>query len=157
VISQGIEVNVWSAARFAPIETGVSMASDGNPVAIPVTSLVHGSQAPTTVIVKQPSGNSLPPSGKVAAAPAADRTAAATKPGAAAATADIQTQVNLLNKYLNDSGRPDQFRLDPSSNGKLIQQVNPASGEVIGEFLASEFPALARSVGLSGALIDNHA
>jgi hypothetical protein len=133
------------------------MASDGNPVVIPVTSLVHGSQAPTTVIVKQPSGNSLPPSGKAAAAPAAGRTAAAAKPGAAAATADIQTQVNLLNKYLNDSGRPDQFRLDPSSDGKLIQQINPASGEVIGEFSADEFPALARSVGVSGVIVDNRA
>ena len=133
------------------------MASDGNPVVIPATSLVHGSQAPTTVIVKQPGGNSLPPSGKVAATPAADRTASAAKPGAAAATADIQTQVNLLNKYLNDSGRPDQFRVDPSSNNKVIQQINPASGAVIGEFLASEFPALARSVGLSGAIVDNHA
>jgi hypothetical protein len=125
------------------------MASDGNPVVIPATSLVHGSQAPTTVIVKQPSGNSLPPSGKAAAVPAADR--------AAAATTDIQTQVNLLNKYLNDSGRPDQFRVDPSSDGKLIQQVNPASGEVLGEFSADEFPALARSVGLSGAIVDDHA
>ena len=125
------------------------MASDGNPVVIPATSLVHGSQAPTTVIVKQPSGNSLPPSGKAAAVPAADR--------AAAATTDIQTQVNLLNKYLNDSGRPDQFRVDPSSDGKLIQQVNPASGEVLGEFSADEFPALARSVGLSGAFVDDHA
>ena len=125
------------------------MASDGNPVVIPATSLVHGSQAPTTVIVKQPSGNSLPPSGKAAAVPAADR--------AAAATTDIQTQVNLLNKYLNDSGRPDQFRGDPSSDGKLIQQVNPASGEVLGEFSADEFPALARSVGLSGAIVDDHA
>jgi hypothetical protein len=133
------------------------MASDGNPVVIPVTSLVHGSQAPTTVIVKQPSGKSLPPGGKVAATTAADRTVAAAKAVAAHATADIQAQVALLNKYLNDSGRPDQFRVDPSSNGKLIQQVNPASGAVIGEFLASEFPALARSVGLSGALVDNHA
>ena len=133
------------------------MASDGNPVVIPAASLVHGSQAPTTVIVKQPSGNSLPPSGKAAAVPAAGRTAAAAKPGAAAATADIQTQVNLLNKYLNDSGRPDQFRVDPSSDGKLIQQINPATGEVIGEFSADEFPALARSVGVSGAIVDNHA
>jgi hypothetical protein len=133
------------------------MASDGNPVAIPVTSLVHGSQAPTTVIVRQAGGNSLPPGGKAAATPAADGTAAAAKPSAAAATADVPTQVKLLNKYLNDSGRPDQFRVDPSSDGKLIQQINPASGEVIGEFSADEFPALARSVGLSGAIVDNHA
>ncbi len=132
------------------------MASDGSPVVIPATSLVHGSQAPTTVIVKQPSGNSLPPGGKAAATPAAGGAAAA-KAGPAAATADIQTQVTLLNKYLNDSGRPDQFRLDPSSDGKLIQQINPASGEVLGEFSADEFPALARSVGLSGAIVDNHA
>jgi hypothetical protein len=133
------------------------MASDGSPVAMPATSLVHGSQAPTTVIVKQPSGNSLPPSGNAGATPAADGTAAAAKPGAAAAPADIQTQVNLLNKYLNDSGRPDQFRVDPSSDGKLIQQINPASGVVIGEFSADEFPALARSVGVSGAIVDNRA
>jgi hypothetical protein len=133
------------------------MASDGSPVAIPVTSLVHGSQAPTTVIVKQPGGNSLPPSGKAAAVPAAGDTAAAAKPAAAAASSNVQTQVNLLNKYLNDSGRPDQFRVDPSSGGKLIQQINPASGTVIGEFSADEFPALARSVGLSGAIVDNHA
>jgi hypothetical protein len=62
--------------------------------------------------------------------------------------------VKQLNKYLNDSGRPDQFRLDPS-NGNMIQQLNPASGAVIGEFSATEFPALARSVGVSGLLIDS--
>jgi hypothetical protein len=27
------------------------------------------------------------------------------------------------------------------SNGKMIQQLNPASGAVIGEFSATEFPA----------------
>jgi hypothetical protein len=62
-----------------------------------------------------------------------------------------------LNKHLNDSGRPDQFRIAPNSGDKLIQQVNPASGEVIGEFLASEFPALARGAGLSGTLVDSRA
>ncbi len=59
-----------------------------------------------------------------------------------------------LNKYLNDSGRPDEFRVDPAS-GKLIQQVNPANGAVLGEFSVEEFPALARSVGASGLLIDS--
>jgi hypothetical protein len=133
------------------------MASDGNPVTIPVTSLVHGSQAPTTVSVQPTSGKVLPPSGKVAAAPAAGRTAAAEKSGAAASATDIQAQVALLNKYLNDSGRPDQYRVDPSSDDKLIQQINPATGAVIGEFAAAEFPALARSVGFSGGIVDNHA
>ena len=39
------------------------MASSGDPVQIPATSLVHGSQPPTTVIVQQSSGKSLPQSG----------------------------------------------------------------------------------------------
>jgi uncharacterized FlaG/YvyC family protein len=116
------------------------MASDGHPVQIPATSLVHGSQAPTAV-VPQRSGKVLPQPGKAPAAPAAPR---------------VQAQVALLNKYLNDSGKPDQFRVDPSSDGKMIQQVNPASGQVIGEFPASEFAALARSVGVSGVIIDQH-
>jgi FlaG protein len=116
------------------------MASDGQPVKIPVTSLVHGSQAPTTI--GQPSGGKpLPRSGRAAAPPAGSR---------------LQAQVTLLNKYLNDSGKPDQFRVDPASDGKLIQQINPATGAVVGEFPAEEFAELARSVGISGVLIDSH-
>ena len=129
------------------------MASSGDPVLIPATSLVHGSQAQTTVIVQQSnvqqsSGKSLPQSGNTPVE--------AAKNGAAAQP-DLQAQVALLNKYLNDSGRPDEYRVDPASDAKLIQQINPATGAVIGEFSASEFPALARSVGVSGALIDSHA
>jgi hypothetical protein len=37
----------------------------------------------------------------------------------------------------------------------MIQEINPSTGAVIGQFAASEFPALARSVGASGLLIDN--
>jgi hypothetical protein len=128
------------------------MASSGDPVQIPVTSLVHGSQAQTTVPVQQSSGKSLPQSGNT--------TVAAAKDGAASHAApqpNLQAQVALLNKYLNDSGRPDEYRMDPASDAKLIQQINPATGAVVGEFSASEFPALARSVGVSGALIDSHA
>ena len=125
------------------------MASSGDPVLMPATSLVHGSQAQTTVIVQQASGKSLPQSGNT--------TVEAAKNGAAAPQPDLQAQVALLNKYLNDSGRPDEYRVDPASDAKLIQQINPATGAVIGEFSASEFPALARSVGVSGALIDSHA
>ena len=129
------------------------MASSGDPVLIPATSLVHGSQAQTTVIVQQSNvqqsgGKSLPQSGNTPVE--------AAKNGAAAQP-DLQAQVALLNKYLNDSGRPDEYRVDPASDPKLIQQINPATGAVIGEFSASEFPALARSVGVSGALIDSHA
>jgi uncharacterized FlaG/YvyC family protein len=131
------------------------MASNSDPVLIPATSPVHGSQAPTTVVIHQSSGKSLPQSGKVAAPSAAAPPASAAKSDSVPEKPDLQTQVALLNKYLNDSGRPDQFRLDPSSGSKIIQQINPATGAVVGEFLASEFPALARSVGVSGALVDS--
>ena len=128
------------------------MASDGNPVKIPAASLVHGSQAQLPVSTKERSGNSLPPSGNTASEPAAR--AAAKVSGAAS----LEALVAQLNKHLNDSGRPDQYRVDPSSGNKVIQQINPATGGVIGEFLISEFPALARSVGVAGGvLIDRRA
>jgi hypothetical protein len=91
-------------------------------------------------------GNSTSLPARVAAT-----SSAATKP-AAQQPADTQALINQLNKHLNDSGLPDQYRLNPAGN--LIQQVNPANGAVIGEFAASEFPALARSVGGSGLLFD---
>ena len=90
----------------------------------------------------------MPPSGKPAARPAATQVIPA--------KTDVQTQVRLLNKYLNDSGKPDQFRVAPDSDDKIIQEVNPANGEVIGEYPAAEFAALAKSVGISGVLIDSH-
>jgi hypothetical protein len=115
------------------------MASDGQPVKIPAVSLVHGSQAPTVAI--QHSGNVLPRSGKPAPRPAA---------------ATLQSRVQLLNKYLNDSGKPNQFLVDPS-NENMIQQVNPANGAVLAEFPTDEFAALARSLGISGAVVDERA
>jgi len=141
------------------------MASDGNPVKIPAASLVHGSQAQIPVSIKEQSGKSLPPGGKgatPAAGKAADKAAAhaATAQATAAKVnnaASLEALIAQLNKHLNDSGRPDQYRVDPSSGNKVIQQLNPATGDVIGEFLISEFPALARSVGVTGGLIDSHA
>ena len=148
------------------------MASDGTTGQIPVASPVQGSQA-TSSSIKSGSGKILPQTGNIATAEAAARPsdtaqAAASAQATASAqaavsnvnkapvqnTTDPRSLVTQLNKYLNDSGRPDQFRLDPS-NGKMIQQLNPASGAVIGEFSAKEFPALARSVGVSGLLIDS--
>lgn len=131
------------------------MASDGNPVQIPAIGLVHGSQAPTKVTVSPLNGNPLPPSGKPVP-PAAAEASSARKEATTARTT-LQAQVALLNKYLNDSGRPNQFRVDPTSDSTLIQEINPATGEVIGEYPAISFPALARSVGISGAVIDSHA
>jgi uncharacterized FlaG/YvyC family protein len=126
------------------------MASDANPVQIPVTSLVHGSQAPTTI--PPSSGKPLPPAGNTA--PSA---AGGAKSSAANRSTDVQAQVAFLNKYLNDSGRPDQFRVDPNSDSMLIQEVNPATGAVIAEYPSVSFPALAKSLGISSAVIDDHA
>jgi len=58
----------------------------------------------------------LPPAGNAASA-----TAAAAKLTAANRNTDVQAQVAFLNRYLNDSGRPDQFRVDPNSNSTLIK------------------------------------
>jgi hypothetical protein len=138
------------------------MASDGQPVKIPAVSLVHGSQAPTAVRIQQ-SGKTLPPSGNAATATAgakestASRVAPQPKLPAPARGSEAQDQVTFLNKYLNDSGRPAQFRVDPASGDKVIQEINPANGEVIAEYSATEFAALARSVGISGAIVDRHA
>jgi hypothetical protein len=98
------------------------------------------------------SGKELPVSGQPS--PAGRRATTAHRPVAAS---DVHAQVALLNKFLNDSGRPDQFRVDPQSDSKLIQEINPANGEVIGEYPAIAFPALAKSLGISGAVIDEHA
>jgi uncharacterized FlaG/YvyC family protein len=126
------------------------MASDANPVQIPATSLVHGSQAPTTIPAS--SGKVLPPAGNTA-----PNVAASAKSSAANRSTDVQSQVAFLNKYLNDSGRPDQFRVDPNSDSMLIQEVNPATGAVIAEYPSTTFPALAKSLGISSAVIDAHA
>jgi uncharacterized FlaG/YvyC family protein len=127
------------------------MASDGNPVAIPAASPVHGSQANIPVSPQEHGGKILPPGGKSTAEPAAQSAAKVRD------AASLEELVAQLNKHLNDSGRPDQYRVDPSSGKKVIQQINPATGAVIGEFLISEFPALARSVGVSGVLVDSRA
>jgi hypothetical protein len=109
------------------------------------------------VTVSQPSGKSLPPSGKLFPESPGNAAVSAANGVKSGAAARVQAQVALLNKYLNDSGRPSQFRVDPSSDSTLIQEINPATGEVIGEYPAISFPALARSVGISGAVIDSHA
>jgi hypothetical protein len=140
------------------------MASDGTSGKIPVASPVQGSQAANPIIFHSSSGKSLPPTGKAAtpgtsagaaAIETRARTAASLNNATALRGADPQALVDQLNKYLNDSGYPDQFRVAPDSGGKLIQQINPANGAILGEFSASEFPALARSVGASGLLVDS--
>jgi hypothetical protein len=78
------------------------------------------------------------------------------KTPAASQAVDPRALVTQLNKHLNDSGLPDQYRVDPHSSS-TIQEINPANGAVIGEFSASEFPSLARTAGALGLLIDSQA
>src|SRR5260370_20278128 len=125
------------------------MASDGKPVKIPAASLVHGSQAQKPVSIHQRSGKTLPASGKTVAASAAQEAARARS------AASIEAQAAQLNKHLNDSGQPNQLLVDPNSDHKLIQQINPATVEVVGELLISDFPALARSLAESGEAVDS--
>jgi uncharacterized FlaG/YvyC family protein len=100
-----------------------------------------------------PAGNA---SAKSAIGTAATQSkAAAGKSTSSSNTSTLAAQVTLLNKYLNDSGRPDEFRVDPESNNKVIQEINPTNGAVIAEYSASEFAELARSLGISGAVVNS--
>jgi hypothetical protein len=79
------------------------------------------------------------------------------RPATSAASNRALHQVALLNKYLSDSGEPDRYRVAPNSNEQLIQEINPATGEVIGVYSVSTFPTLAKSLGLVGSLINGRA
>jgi uncharacterized FlaG/YvyC family protein len=146
--------------------------SDAVPASIPA-SFVPATPAPTPATVQSTSGTNVPQNGNNAAS----ASAAATSTTAAIARANAQNQpsksltqkptatnkasvpelVQQLNKYLNDTGRANQFRIDPQSRDQTIQEINPANGAVIGEFSVAEFPLLARSLGVSGILVDSHA
>jgi uncharacterized FlaG/YvyC family protein len=135
----------------------MNMASDGSPVTVP--ALTRVSQAPLSSST-EPGGKLLPQSGNAVSKPATAQVKNASGTSQTAHVvekADLPTLVTQLNKYLNDSGRPNQFRVDPASRNQTIQEINPATGEVIGEFAVTEFPALARSLGVSGVFIDSHA
>ena len=127
------------------------MASDGSPVLIPAASLVQGSQAYIPVSTQR--GGSLPSAGKLTPIPAATPAPAAKSaktPVRAATLTSTEDVVAELNKHINVSGRADQYRVDPADQ-QMIQQINPATGDVLGEFAVSEFPALARSLGIAGS------
>jgi len=162
---------------------GDLMASDGAPITLSVTQPVNAGSASSGTTAKPADGKPLPntfaatqasvaaksaakfpvsdaaaagttrPTGpSTATSSATDAVAAARTP--AVSQADTRTLVAQLNKHLNDSGLPDQYRVDPQSSS-MIQEVNPANGAVIGEFSAAEFPSLARSAGAIGLLVDS--
>ena len=127
------------------------MASDGVPGNIPVTRLVQEIQLPRAAPIQEPTGKSLPVNGHASAAEAA-APAARDNSGP-----DLHALTAQLNRYFRESGRTNQFRVDSSTGRTQIQELNPDTGEVIGEYPAAEFPALFRSLGVSGLLIDSHA
>jgi hypothetical protein len=139
------------------------MASDGVPVSPPVTRFQPGSKAPQPAAIQKVTGKPLPTSGQIlpAKAEAQPKEQAAEKPNEpvppAKSEADFRALIAHLNKHLNDTGQPNQFRVDTASGSNVIQEINPASGEVVGEYSAVEFPALARGLGFSGLVIDSHA
>jgi hypothetical protein len=127
------------------------MASDSGPSTIPATQHT----ATNTVPVNTATGNAkAPPSGNVPGVGGKPLPPEGVAVPAKVA-ADLASQVANLNKYLNDSGRPNQYRVVSSSGNSLIQEINPANGRVIAEFSAREFPALASSLGASGILVDS--
>jgi hypothetical protein len=82
----------------------------------------------------------------------AKQAASANAASNAATTVSLQSKIAQLNKSLNDSGLPAQFRA--SADDDHVEEVNPVTGEVIAQYSAAEFPALARSVGISGATVN---
>jgi len=126
-------------------------------------NLVYGTQTPKPATVKVVSGKdagALEAAARQPSQPVGTPARISKQPAPPATTtnrANLPQLVTQLNKYLNDSGRPNQFRVDPTSSGKTIQEINPASGEVIGEYSVAQFPELARSLGVSGVLVDSRA
>jgi len=133
------------------------MASDGIPANGPVTRLVHGSQAQASGPIQNPSGKTLPQNGKTAPARAGRQAAQIGTPSTNASKPDWAALLAQLNRRINTSGQPDQFRLNTDSGHAVIQQINPASGEVVSEYLESEFPALAEGLGNPGRLVNTKA
>ncbi|HWJ33810.1 MAG TPA: flagellar protein FlaG [Steroidobacteraceae bacterium] len=131
------------------------MASDGVPVKALVTNPVQASQAPVAT-AHQPSGKSLPASGNLTAAKP-NQASSPVKPFPAKPAADLPALVAQLNKHLQSSGRPTQYRLASSPGGQVIQELNPDTNQVVGEIPASEFKALAQELGISGLLVDARA
>jgi len=126
-------------------------------------NLAYGTQTPKPATVKVVSGKdagALEAAARQPSQPVGTPARISKQPAPPATTtnrANLPQLVTQLNKFLNDSGRPNQFRVDPTSSGKTIQEINPASGEVIGEYSVAQFPELARSLGVSGVLVDSRA
>jgi uncharacterized FlaG/YvyC family protein len=127
------------------------MASDGIPVKPFASQSVQGTKPPAVAAVAPSNGKTLPASGHHAP------TQPGHSPPPAKPAPDLHALVAQLNKHAQNSGRPNQYRLSSSAGHSVIQEVNPDTGKVLSEIPASEFRALAQSLGISGLLVDAHA
>jgi hypothetical protein len=134
------------------------MTIDRDQVAVvPAVRLVNEKQTSTATITQRNIGRPLPAGEQLAGKPLPVTTPTTPLQKPTASDRSLQSRVSLVNKHLNDSGQPNRFRMDPNSGDKLIQEINPATGEVIGEYSVSEFPALAKNLGLVGSLVNSQA
>jgi hypothetical protein len=124
---------------------------------ISAAGLVNGKPTPTGTLAQQDTARASPDGAKAYVKPRGTTAAITLRPGISAASGRALHQVVLLNKYLNDSGQPNRYRVAPNSEEQFIQEINPATGEVIGEYSVGTFPALAKSLGLVGSLINSRA
>jgi uncharacterized FlaG/YvyC family protein len=135
---------------------GVIMASDADSVKAS-TAPLRGVQAPTSATANPASGKFLPPGGSSTAALATNPKPAKPADNSAKPPPDLQALLAQLNKHLQSSGRPNHYKLDSSSGHQVIQEINPDTSKVVSEIPASEFKALAQSLGVSGLLLDARA
>lgn len=164
--SAGISVNPGvqptHPAPVAKITSTAQVAQAKNTAQ--AAKVIPGDLPPAAATLQPHSGKTLPASGVYPASSAAPASAQTATPGSAAAakpTPDLHALTAQVNKHLQDSGRPTQFRLDSSTGRAMIQEINPDTGEVVGELPESEFKGLAQGLtqesGVSGLLVDTRA
>jgi len=136
---------------------GVIMANDADSVKASTIPLVRGAQSPTSATANPANGKFLPPGGPSTAASTTNPKPAKPADNSAKPPLDLHALVAHLNKHLQNSGRPNHYKLDSSSGHRVIQEINPDTSQVVSEIPASEFKALAQSLGISGLLLDAHA
>ena len=136
---------------------GSSMTTISDLLTDSAAGLVNGKQMSKAARTQPDTARPLPDSAKAHIKPPVTAAAITPRPATSAVSNRALHQVVLLNKYLNDSGQPNRYRVAPNSEGQLIQEINPATGEVIGEYSIATFPALAKSLGLVGSLMDGRA
>jgi uncharacterized FlaG/YvyC family protein len=136
---------------------GVIMANDADSVKASITPLVRGVQAPTAATANLASGKSVPLGSSSATASTTDPRPASPTGNSAKPPPDLPALLAQVNKHLQSSGRPNHYKLDISAGHSVIQEINPDTSKVVSEIPATEFKALAQSLGISGLLLDAHA